>query len=80
MLRLVCEQRGTTSALRRYQHPRFGLIETVTSWRNPGAHVIHIDSERDRQKWRAMGAGFVNDNPHLYARARVRASWGLRKQ
>jgi len=55
MLRLVYVHWGATGVLRCYQHPKLGMIETVTTWRDPGAHIIHIETERDRQAWRAMG-------------------------
>jgi hypothetical protein len=54
MLRLLHAERGPNGILRRYQHPRLGLVETITTWREPGALIIRIETERDRQKWRAM--------------------------
>jgi len=73
MLRLLYVQRGTTGALRRYQHPKLGLIETVTTWRDPGAHIIHIETERDRQKWLAMGDKLCQRySPLVRTGARVR--------
>ncbi len=54
MLRLTYAQHGSTGVLRRYQHAKFGLIETITTWREPGAHIIRIETERYRQEWRAM--------------------------
>ncbi len=54
MLKLTYAKYGSTGALRCYQHPNFGLIETVTTWREPGAYIIRIETERDRAKWREM--------------------------
>lgn len=54
MLKLIYAKRGPTGALRRYQHSKFGLIETVTIWRDPGAHIISIETERDREQWREI--------------------------
>ena len=54
MLKLTYAKYGSTGVLRRYQHSKFGLIQTVTTWREPGAQIIRIETERDREKWRSM--------------------------
>lgn len=60
MLRLTYAKHGSTGALRRYQHSKFGVIETVTTWRDPGAHIIRIETERHRAEWREMIEGLKN--------------------
>lgn len=54
MLKLTYARHGPTGALRRYQHPKYGLIEAITMWRDPGAHIIRIETERDRKKLREI--------------------------
>jgi hypothetical protein len=54
VLKLLYAKQGSTGVLRRYRHPKFGMIETVTMWRDPGAHIIRIETERDRAKWQDM--------------------------
>ena len=53
-LKLLYAKHGATGILRRYQHSKFGMIETVTMWRDPGAHIIRIETERDRAKWQEI--------------------------
>ena len=53
-LKLLYAKHGATGILRRYQHSKFGMIETITMWRDPGAHIIRIETERERAKWQDM--------------------------
>ena len=54
VLKLTYAKYGSTGALRRYRHSKFGMIETITMWRDPGAHIIRIETERERAKWQDM--------------------------
>ena len=53
-IKLIYAKHGSTGTLRRYQHSKFGLIETVTMWRDPGAHIIRVETERGREEWRGI--------------------------
>jgi hypothetical protein len=54
VLKLTYAKYGSAGVLRRYHHSKFGEIETVTMWRDPGAHIIRIETERDREQWREI--------------------------
>jgi hypothetical protein len=42
MLTLLQKEEGPCGAWRHWQHPRLGVVETVTVWKDPGAHVVHV--------------------------------------
>jgi len=54
LIKLTYAKHGPTGVLRRYQHSKFGPIETVTMWRDPGAHIIRIETERHRKELREI--------------------------
>jgi hypothetical protein len=41
-LKLVSSEAGKYGAIRTYRHDRLGGVATLTLWRDPGAHVIHV--------------------------------------
>jgi len=41
-MRLIWAKDREGRCIRRYQHDRFGVLEVVTLFREPGAHILHI--------------------------------------
>jgi hypothetical protein len=50
MLKLIHAEHGRYGVIRSYQHSKLGAIQTVTTWREPGAHIIRLERESDRQR------------------------------
>jgi hypothetical protein len=46
MLKLTHAEQGKFGSIRNYEHAKYGRVQVLTLWREPGAHIIHVMAQR----------------------------------